>query len=440
MSNRHTFARLSFGAVIAIVGLSISMLSYAQSAEEMHEAPTGFGTITIEQKNISGHEVFSEWTLLKPGHEEQKRSSETTTIADSPAGRYVLLVEAPEGTSISMRMYKDGVLTQEVKLPQVSFQLYNGESVRVTITNNVNRVGSVSVMSDPAGIDFTLSAPNGFTATGTTPMTFQKISEGQVIAQYLPPEGCPKPAAKSQLLQAEERMSFAITMICEGAEKLRELQNVKVTSDTNVVITVDKKDVTLSDVTKDAWYAPFVFTVAKFGILAGYKDTNGIPDGTFRPGSNVTIAELAKIAHRIGGITEEAFKDKNPENPAALGQWHSPFIASAEQHGWEVYNDATVNPMRPATRAEVVATLMQAMDIPLKWQKAQMFTDVTLRTKYAAAIETAAADAIVEGRTDAEGKPLHLFGPLDPINRAEISRIIDNILRIYKKIDVDKKD
>ena len=39
----------------------------------------------------------------------------------------------------------------------------------------------------------------------------------------------------------------------------------------------------------------------------------------------------------------------NPENPAALGQWFSPFITSAEARGWEVFQDTTIDPLRPAT-------------------------------------------------------------------------------------------
>ena len=92
--------------------------------------------------------------------------------------------------------------------------------------------------------------------------------------------------------------------------------------------------------------------------------------------------------------------------------------------------------MRSATRGEVLVTLLQSLDIRLEWQKGDVFEDVSPRTPYAGAIETAAHDKIVSGHTDEFGVTLGTFGPIDPVNRAEMAKILSRILEIYKGQDL----
>ena len=75
---------------------------------------------------------------------------------------------------------------------------------------------------------------------------------------------------------------------------------------------------------------------------------------------------------------------------------------------------------------------MQAFDVPLKWQKGNVFVDVPVTHPYAAAIETAAGDEVIAGRTDAAGKSTGTFDPDASITRAEIAKIITTILDTYK--------
>ncbi len=429
MSNRHTILRFSFSAVIAIIGLTISMLSYAQSGETVVDQPAGIGTITIEQKNAFDG-VIGSWYLFKPEQQEQTGEGMSTTITDTPAGTYTIIVEVPDGMSPTIRLYRDTEQLEFVQRPQLTFKLAHGEHLTVGIHYSKSKVGTVSVQSDPPGINFTVTGPNSFLETGVTPASYENMSEGQYKVQYDALPGCVLPAPKSAQLQDKGRASFNIVISCSAADKLRKRDTSK--SEEFVVVTIDGENVTLRDVPKDSWFATHVFDAARKEVLAGYKDANGIPTGEFGPGNNVTVAELAAIAHRLNGISTETFAGKNPENPAALNVWFSPFIASAEQRGWTIYNDATIDPLRPATRAEVVVTFLQALDIPLRWQKGSMFTDVTTRTRFSAAIETAAGDKIISGRTDSAGKPLNLFAPTEPINRAETAKIISSIFAVYK--------
>lgn len=434
MSNRHTVIRLSFSAIIAITLLTVSMLTYAQSEEETeHAAPRGQGTILIEQTNAFEQDTLGKWTLLKPNNEQEVRKDANNTLVDQPAGLYTLFVEPPAGAVASIKTFHGTELLMHVQRPQIAFTLHDGEELRITIHHNLIRTGLVSVQSDPPGLNFSLEGPNKFKTTGTTPASFENKPEGLYQVQYGTLEGCKTPPVESQKLTIDSRASFNFTLECDSADELRDRQSDMHNNNGEgyVTITIDQQDVLLSDVPQNAWFSSFVFNAARLNVLGGYKDDEGKPTGLFGPENNVTVAELAKIAHRLGGVSEESFIGKNPENPGALGTWFSPFIASAESRGWMIYNDATIDPLRPATRAEVIATFMQALDKPLKWQKGQLFSDVTLRTPYAAAIETAAADKIIDGRNNENGNPLHLFAPNDPINRAEIAKMIDAVLKMY---------
>jgi hypothetical protein len=449
MSNRHTAVRLSFAALVAILGLSMSMMTFAQSSESSSSssstesasaessatsvvAPTGFGTITIEQKNSSLQQALGSWTLLTPYHHNGSGSLATQTLTNMPAGTYTLIMAPPNGVTTSIRTYhNNNEQVDYVQRPQITFKLVDGEVLRIVANYSLTRTGDISIQSDPPGIEFSLSGPDDIREKGETPASFTGYPVGQYSLKFGTLEGCPLPAPQSSELKEDGRASFSVTFSCKSADKIRE--RVETKSDKYVVVTIDGVDVQLRDVPQDSWFSTYVFDVARRGVLSGYKDEAGKPSGEFGPGNPVTVAELAKVAHRLAGVGEEGFNGKNPENGLALGQWFSPFIASAEARGWTLYKDATVDPLRNVTRAEVMVTLLQVMDVPLEWQKGDLFNDVTVRTRFASAIETAARDGVIEGLTDEDGKPLHTFNPEGAINRAELSKILTKVFEIYQR-------
>lgn len=390
-------------------------------------------TLEVEQQNEEG--VVGTWTLIKPDNDHYKGVGLLQKISNPPAGGYLLIVDPPEGATASVRVYVDGEQVAYKQSPQVTFTVGAEDNVRVSIHLTFTRVGGVSVGSDPPGIPFKMVGPNGTSFEGVTPKDYKGVAEGLYSVQYEGIEGCYAPAPKSLQLQQESRISFTITFDCDGADKLREEQDIH--KDPNIV-TVNG-DLSFGDVPQTAWFAPHVFEMAKLGILTGYKDDAGNSTGEFGPGNSVTVGELAKIAHRIVGIDEKGVMAP-PHNPLATGTgaWFAPFIASAEQHGWTIFVDATIDPRRPATRGEVLVTLLQVLDVPVTWAKGQMFTDVTLMTPYASAIETAALDEIVEGHKNASGELSGTFGPVDPINRAEMAKMVKAAIDTYRLTDEEE--
>lgn len=417
--------------------LFVPAVTFAQSGETVADTapeeqvgiPPGIATITIEQEAVSG--AMGSWLLSLPDHSQRTGTSASETLSGMPSGNYVVYAKLPNGASSTIRVYKNGVLDKLLERQQTPIAVYPGDDIRVSIQFRLTKTGTISVQSDPDGTAFTLTGPENAVYTGITPITYQTMPEGQYKVQYESfGEGCVKPAPKAGLLAPEARVSFTIRIECDAATKARE--HAQKEAKKYLVIVADGVDVQLQDVLQKDWFATYVYEAAKRGILAGYRDADGKLTGMFGPGNSVTVAELAKIAHRLAGLSEGAFADVAPKNGSGANQWFSPFLASAESRAWIIYADGTIDPLRPATRAEVVVTLLQAFDVPLKWQKGSVFRDVPVSHRYAAAIETAAGDSVIGGRTGESGKSLGIFDPEASITRAEISKIITTMLSTYK--------
>ena len=105
------------------------------------------------------------------------------------------------------------------------------------------------------------------------------------------------------------------------------------------------------DVASSRWSNNAISTAYKAQIISGY------PNGTFRPGGNITRAEFATIAAKFsdqpykGG---ETFTDTK-------GHWAHDYIEIAVQEGWIAgYSDGTFRPDVQITRAEAM-TLINAV-------------------------------------------------------------------------------
>ena len=101
-----------------------------------------------------------------------------------------------------------------------------------------------------------------------------------------------------------------------------------------------------SDVKTDAWYAPSVAAMQKFGMLKGY------PDGTFRPDAPITREEFTAMATRMGEITKAG---SLPFADVKADSWSVDNIYTAYTAGWIAgYEDGTFRPSANLTRAEAV--------------------------------------------------------------------------------------
>lgn len=200
-----------------------------------------------------------------------------------------------------------------------------------------------------------------------------------------------------------------------------------------VSVEVDGKLVVFADVPRTAWFAPYVREIAERRIVSGYRDADGIPTGLFGPADNVTVEQMAKVMLYASGRATDTCLQTIPFNRTASGTWSAGFMACAEQAHWAIYEDGSVQPNRPATRGEVVMTLVQAFNKETGPRTGTGFTDVTLSSQFGGAIEQAQRDGIVSGYTDDTGTPTGLFGPEDAVTRAEFAKIITLGIQLYTK-------
>lgn len=426
MRTRTAF-RLSLASTLLLPFLAVaatgdslgsSASSSSSDASSSSGIVPGVATITVTQASPNG--TVGSWTLLGADGSEQKGQGASHTLTNIPAGRYTVFATPPSGATTAVRVYEGATQVAYQPYPQANFPVNGNTEVRVSINYQYTRVGTVSVTSDPLGVDFTVTGPNGIVLEGVTPESFENQPEGQYKVQYHAPSGCGDPPPKGDVLNSNTRISFSMTLSCKAADALRSRQEDQAGNGKFVIINWNGESVTLRDVPGGEWFAPFVASVTKVGIMAGYRDAEGNPSGLFGPGNPVTVAELAKIAHSIAGMTE--LSGVQSSNPLAQEGWFTGVMASAEGRGWRLYADGTVDPLRGATRGEVLVTLLQALDVPVEWQKGNVFSDVTVKTPYASVIETAARAGIVSGTDDGNGGKR--FSPDAPINRAELAKIL----------------
>ncbi|MFH0851314.1 MAG: S-layer homology domain-containing protein, partial [Candidatus Peregrinibacteria bacterium] len=99
--------------------------------------------------------------------------------------------------------------------------------------------------------------------------------------------------------------------------------------------------------------------------------------------------------------------------------------------GWALYAEGSVNALRLPRRAEGVATLLQALGVKIEPRTGGIFTDIDSSVEFAAAIEMAARAGVVAGDNDVQGNATGTFRPFDPVNRAEVAKIVTQALQVY---------
>ncbi len=414
----HMTSSLTLTRFACFALVSASTLFSAQAALAANP------TVIIEQK--SEIDAIGSWTVSMPNQTTAGRTDATMTMADAQPGKYTIFATAPRGTNTSIELYENGVLTQSLGQPQVSFTAAPDMTVKVVISYTLVNFGKVGINSVPSGIPFQLTGPDGLRRKGQTPAEFDRLPVGPYSVQYTP-EGCVLPPAKSDVLEKDKGVYFSLTIRCETFVPA-ETEDASA----HAQATVDGETVTYTDVPVRSWFGPFVATVSGRGILTGYRDAAGKLTGQFGPENPVTVGELTKIMHQLAGLNEHEMGGEL-HNRSALGKWFMPFVQSAEERGWAIYQNDQADLLRPATRGEVLVTLLQVLDLPLTWPRGIMFTDVTLRTPFAHAIETAATAGIVSGATGDDGSPTGFFNPTQPVTRAEMAKIIIIVQEKYRE-------
>ncbi|MDD5041472.1 MAG: S-layer homology domain-containing protein [Candidatus Peribacteraceae bacterium] len=186
--------------------------------------------------------------------------------------------------------------------------------------------------------------------------------------------------------------------------------------------TIDEQPVIYSDVPLSAWYAPYVSYVIEEKIATGYADDAGKLKGEFGVENPITYAEVLKMAMQA---SDQAFDLRGlppARNKSAQGLWSAPYVSKAESLQLSVFAPS-LDVNKPATRGAVIQTLLEVLGITIG-NTPTSYDDVPKNHSYSPAIAAATFFGLVQGDLDADGKPLNRFRPDDPINRAEVAKII----------------
>ncbi|TXK82638.1 S-layer homology domain-containing protein [Paenibacillus sp. N3.4] len=124
-----------------------------------------------------------------------------------------------------------------------------------------------------------------------------------------------------------------------------------------------------NDVSDNHWAADAIHQVQGAGLLSGY------PDGSFKPDTPITRAELAAIIVRISKLnvvdTVQGFTDTQ-------GHWAAGYIQAAKVAGlMSGYEDGSFRPDQQLTRAEAVKAINTLLKRPTPNLDKAVWTDVT---------------------------------------------------------------
>lgn len=197
--------------------------------------------------------------------------------------------------------------------------------------------------------------------------------------------------------------------------KIAEAVNGSATSEPVITPVFKPKPVlkTFSDVPQGYWAKDAIEYLATIGILGGY------PDGTFKPETPLTRAELSAILVRARGIAPAAVSDK-PYPDLAVDNWAAGYVKDASDMKLvSGYPDGSFMPGKSLSRAEGVVIVSRFAELATpKSVTADPFPDVS--TKHWAAFEI--KSALDAGLLDYlnGGK----FEPARELTRAEVAEIL----------------
>jgi hypothetical protein len=178
-----------------------------------------------------------------------------------------------------------------------------------------------------------------------------------------------------------------------------------------------------SDVIEGYWAKRPIEFLAVLDVISGY------PDGTFKPGGEITRAEFTKLLMASIGIGD--FKPRGkPYKDIRTDHWAANYIGYAARYGYvKGYPDGTFRPNSPVTRAEGVAMISRFAKLPGPKSLAMPFSDVPGRYWAANEIIKAKETGLLEYL---EG---NFFEPKKPLTRAEVAEMLSKVPLLKKKID-----
>lgn len=122
------------------------------------------------------------------------------------------------------------------------------------------------------------------------------------------------------------------------------------------------------DTESGTWYAPYVATAQRDGIIQGY------PDGTFKPTNEVNRVEFIKMLTLAMGTDVDPVVAENPYDDINYLEWYAPYAQFVKETNIAPWDSDTLAPSDSMTRGEVAEMLYRMLAI--KNNKAESYSRV----------------------------------------------------------------
>lgn len=132
---------------------------------------------------------------------------------------------------------------------------------------------------------------------------------------------------------------------------------------------------------------------------------SGYPDGTFRPNSDSTRAQIVKMI-----VLGEGWPLYAPQQPtftdSVPGDWHYPYIEAAVLRGVVGgYPDGTFRPNNSVTRGQLCKVIVLGRGWPASNPQTPSFSDVPRGSTFYGYVEAARERLVVSGYADGTFRP-----------------------------------
>ena len=123
----------------------------------------------------------------------------------------------------------------------------------------------------------------------------------------------------------------------------------------------DGSGVQFEDINSDAWYAGYVQYLTEYGVATGYDD--GLFHGDEAITRAEFVAMTVRFFAVYGDGNAEIMEQYAEFNDVSDGYWAAEYIQDAAIYGWiEGYGDGSFKPETDITRAEVVTVVNRLLD------------------------------------------------------------------------------
>lgn len=176
------------------------------------------------------------------------------------------------------------------------------------------------------------------------------------------------------------------------------------------VLHVQAEDVVFKDVKSSDYFYEAIKDLAGRKILSGYKD------GTFRPYSEVTRAQAARMVANILGINTHSVKDPGFAD-VPKGYWAHGYVAALVEKGiLSGYDDNTFKPNEKLNRAQMAKII--ALSFGLESTNIDQFKDVSSSDWFSGYVGALVKTGITKGKTAT------IFDPNGTATRAQFAAMI----------------